>query len=99
MLQKNLESILQHTWFPSGKSGGYCYRAGDGINTNMFVEAFHRNPKYNYLHGKHSKHVDNLLMNLLKFSRDQVFERLIRLTKGKQTMRQKNMHESHLASK
>ena len=68
----------------------YCYRAGDGIKTNMFVEAFHHNLKYNYSHGKHNKHVDNFLRNLLKFSRDQVFEWLIRLTKGKQTMRQKH---------
>ena len=51
------------------------------------------------MHGKHNKHVDNLLISLLKFSGDQIFEWLIRLTKGKQTMRQKNMHESHLASK
>ena len=60
---------------PIRQKWGYCYRAGDGINTNMFVEPFHRNLKYNYLRGKHNKHVDNLLINLLKFSRDQVFER------------------------
>ena len=49
---------------PIRQKWGYCYRAGDGINTNMFVEAFHRNLKYNYLHGKHNKRVDNLLINL-----------------------------------
>ena len=59
---------------PIRQTWGYCYRAGDGINTNIFVEAFHRNLKYNYLHGKHNKRVDNLLINLLKFPRDQVFE-------------------------
>ena len=31
---------------------GYCYRVGDCINTNMFVESFHRTFKYRYLKGK-----------------------------------------------
>ena len=64
----------------------------------MFVEAFHHTLKYNYLKKKHNKRVDVLLLNLIKFARDQVFERLIRLTKGKDTVRQTMMHDRHLAS-
>ena len=65
----------------------------------LMVEAFHHHTlKYNYLKKKHNKRVDVLLLNLIKFSRDQVFERLIRLTKGKDTARQTMMHERHLAS-
>ena len=36
---------------PIKEKWAYCYRAGEGINTNMFVESLHKNFKYNYLHG------------------------------------------------
>ena len=75
---------------------GYCYRVGDGINTNMFVEAFHRTFKYNYLKGKYNKRVDTVLVNLLKFK---TFARLIKLTKGALTQRMKTIQERHLSSK
>ena len=52
-----------------------------------------------YLKRKHNQRVDVLLVNLLKFSRDQVFERLICLTKGKESTRQHMIHERHLSSK
>ena len=62
----------------------------------MFVESFHHTLKYSYLKRKHNKRVDILLLNL--FARDQVFERLIRLTKGKDTSRQSMMQKRHLGS-
>ena len=62
---------------------------GDDINTNMFVEAFHRTFKYNYLKGKYNKRVDSVLVNLIKFSRDMSFSRIIKLTKGALTERMK----------
>jgi hypothetical protein len=46
---------FKHDWVPRRRNWAYYYRAGLGINTNMFVEAFHRVFKYNYLNGKHNK--------------------------------------------
>ena len=74
-------------WVNNKREWGYCFRVGDGINTNMFVEAFHKSFKYNYLKGKFNKRVDTVLVNLLKFARDKTFGRLIKLTKGKSTQR------------
>ena len=85
-------------WVNNKREWGYCFRVGDGINTNMFVEAFHKTFKYNYLKGKFNKRVDTVLVNLLKFSRDKTFGRLIKLTKGKSTQRKRMLHERHLAS-
>jgi len=64
----------------------------------MFVEAFHRVFKYTYLKGKFNKRVDVCILNLVKFNRDKVFERLIKLTKGKNTAKSKIIHRRHLES-
>ena len=64
----------------------------------MFVEAFHKVFKYQYLKGKNNKRLDNLLLNLLKYVRDKTFDRLIKLTKGKVTSRLSVIHERHLRS-
>ena len=48
----------------------------------MFVEAFHRVFKWNYLGGNNC--VDVCLVNLLKFAGDQCFGRIIQLTKERQ---------------
>lgn len=53
----------------------------------MFVEAFHKVFQYQYLKGKTNKRLDNCILNLLKYVRDKTFDRLIKLTKGKITMR------------
>ena len=53
----------------------------------MYVEAFHRTFKHNYLKGKFNKRVDTCLLNLLKFISDKTDERTIKLTKGKLTTR------------
>ena len=64
----------------------------------MYVEAFHRTLKYNYLGGKYNKRVDTLLLNLVKFSRDKQFQRAIKLTKGKPSHRMRRLHKNHLSS-
>ena len=77
----------------------YSYRTGTGIDRNMVVEAFHRIFKYNYLKGKYNKRVDNCLVNLKKYTRDKLFERLIKLTKGKSTTKLKLIQDRHNRSK
>ena len=47
-----------------------CYRKHAFVNTNMYVEAFHRVLKYIYMKGKVNKRLDNCIYILLKLARD-----------------------------
>ena len=64
-----------------------CYRADASVNTNMYVETFHRVLKYIYLKGRINKKLDKCLQVLLKLARDKGFERLVKMEKGKNTER------------
>lgn len=85
-------------WIPTKENWAFCYRLGLGINTNMFVEAFHRVFKRIYLGGKVNKRVDSCLVNLLRFARDQCFGRVIQLTKGKANYRVNAIYQHHRRS-
>ena len=56
-----------------------CYRKSSFINTNMYVEAFHRVLKHVYMKGKVNKRVDKCVHVLMRYERDKAFERLIKL--------------------
>ncbi len=92
------KKYFEKEWAPRKQQWAYCFRVGLGINTNMFVEAFHKVFKYQYLKGKTNKRLDNCLLNLLKYVRDKTFDRLIKLTKGKVTARINIIQERHLRS-
>ena len=85
-------------WASKTSEWAYCYRLREGINTNMFVEAFHRVFKYKYLRGKSNRRLDNCLFHLLKYSRDKCFERIIKLAKGKSSKRINMIHGRHRQS-
>ena len=85
-------------WVHRKHQWAYCFRSGLGINTNMFVEAFHRVLKYGYLKGKVNKRLDNCILNLLRYFRDKTFDRLIKVTKGKSTNRVNMIHGRPLRS-
>ena len=65
-----------------------CYRKYSHINTNMYVEAFHRVLKHIYMKGTINKRVDKCIHILMKYERDKAFERVVKLEKGKMTGRQ-----------
>ena len=71
---------------------------GAGINTNMFVEAFHNTLKQVYMHGRVNRRVDKFLHVLLRLARDKAFDRLVKLEKGKTTNRLSVIHARHKAS-
>ena len=75
-----------------------CYRIKSGINTNMYVESFHRVLKHIYLKGRSNKCVDRLLHVLMKLARDKGFERLCKLEKGKITGRLAKIRQRHFES-
>ena len=64
-----------------------CYRVGSTVNTNMFLEAFHRVLKMVYLHHKQNRCVDSLLVVLIKIVRNMAFERMRKLEMEKNSHR------------
>ena len=72
-----------------------CYRISTTVNTNMFVESFHRLLKIVYLQHKQNRRIDYLLNVLLKISRDKTFERLTKLEKGKRSHRICEINKRH----
>ena len=75
-----------------------CYRKGSQLNTNMYVEAFHRLLKHIYMKGTCNKRIDKCIHVLIKLERDKAFERLIKSQKGKISGRLSVIHKRHLAS-
>lgn len=95
---KDFGRYFESFWMSKTRSWAYCYRKGYGINTNMYVEAFHRVFKYEYKGKGMNRRVDKCLLSLIKFNRDKAFDRIIKLTKGKATKKLKDIQESHDAS-
>ena len=85
-LQKVMSSLSDnfpefHTYFnthyvPYVQHWATCYRVGTVVNTNMFVESFHRLLKVVYLNNKQNRRVDQLVHVLLRIARNLVFEHL-----------------------
>lgn len=76
----------------------YCYRLKTGINTNMYLEAFHKVLKHIYLEGKKCKRLDKTINAGMKMTRDMIFKRLIKVSKDTMTSKEKNIHASHKRS-
>ena len=88
-----------HTYYTNrAEQWAACYRKSANINTNMYIESFHRILKHLYMKGKANRRIDNLIHVLLKVSRDKGFERLCKLEKGKNSGRLITIHKRHLAS-
>jgi hypothetical protein len=86
---------FQKTYASRTDMWAYCYRVGAGINTNMYLESLHKTFKHFYLQGKKNKRLDNCIYALMRFTRDKVFERLIKVTKKKPTQRIERIFASH----
>ena len=75
-----------------------CFRVGTVVNTNMFIESFHRVLKVVYLQHKQNRRIDYLLSTLLKIARDKVFDQLTKIQKGKYTHRVAEINKRHKAA-
>lgn len=60
----------------------YCHRKNCGINTNMYLEAFHKVLKYKYMGGRKCQRLDTCISLLLKVVRDLTFARFQKLVNG-----------------
>lgn len=76
----------------------YCYRVGLGINTNMYLESFHKVLKHIYLEGKKVKRLDKTINAVLKYTRDCLFKRAIKLIKKAPNERIQRIKNSHKLS-
>ena len=85
-------------YVPRAEQWATCFRKSANINTNMYVESFHRTLKYVYMKGRINKRIDNLIHVLIKISRDKLFEQLSKLEKGKISGRLSAIRKRHLAS-
>lgn len=71
---KNDEQLKEfHTYFISNyelrkREWASCYRKNAMVNTNMYVEAFHRVLKHVYMKGTVNKRVDTCITTLLRFA-------------------------------
>ena len=76
-----------------------CYRAKSGVNTNMYLEAFHHVLKYKFLKGKRNRRLDRLVQGLMEYLRHKSFDRIIKLEKGKITGRLAQIQNRHDSSR
>ena len=72
-----------------------CHRKSKFINTNMYLESFHRLLKVVYFEGKQNRRLDHLVNILLRVVRDKAFERFQKLHKGKNTHRMSEIQRRH----
>ena len=75
-----------------------CYRRHSQINTNMYVESFHRVIRYLYFKGKTNKRMDKCIDMLMKYERDKAFDKLSELEKGKLSSRISTIIKRHTSS-
>ncbi|KAF8774307.1 hypothetical protein HNY73_016872 [Argiope bruennichi] len=75
----------------------FCYRKHLGINTNIYLEAFHKVLTHVYLEGKRVKRIDKTLDALLKLSKDKIFERMCNIARKIPSSSETNV-QNHLQS-
>ena len=76
MTLNNLQNIFIHITQIGKNNGQLVIRKSANINTNMYIESFHRILKHLYMKAKANRRIDNLIHVLLKVSRDKGFETL-----------------------
>ena len=92
---QSMASYFEKFYATRPREWASCFRVGTRINTNMFVESFHRTLKEVYFERKQNRRVDHLLFKLRKISRDKAYEQVIKAEKGKSTVRQRENMKRH----
>ena len=82
-------------YVPRTEQWATCHRKCMFINTNMYVESFHRLLKVVYLESKQNHRLDRLLNVLLKIARDKAFGQFQKIHKGKNSHRIGEIRQRH----
>ena len=94
----DFREYFNSNYVPRKKEWATCYRINARVNTNMYAEAFHRVLKHIYMKGTVNKRVDTCITTLLRFSRDKMFDRLLKIEKGKNSHRLQTINDRHAVS-
>jgi hypothetical protein len=102
-LEMDPETHLFYKYFLSTyaqryKLWAFCFRLNAGINTNMYLEAFHKVLKYAYMGGKKCKRLDSCISHLFKIVRDRTIIRFTQLIKGSNSTKVSEIHNRHKTS-
>ena len=88
-------NYFESNYLANTKSWAYCYRLYTGVNTNMSLERMHRTLKYEHLKGVKNKRLDCALKAVVDLVKNQKFERLAALCKGKYTKKLSELRKRH----
>ena len=88
-------NYFQRTYSTRADQWATCHRIGMFVNTNMYLESFHRLLKFVYLEGKVNKRLDYLISILLKVAKNKAFEHFQKIHKGKTTHRIAAINKRH----
>lgn len=80
---KEFASYFENFYLRRSSEWAYCYRKASFINTNMYLESFHKVFKYHFLEGRKNKRLDSCIDALLRLIRDHYFKRARKLCKNK----------------
>ena len=92
---KNFGIYFKNTYANRCNLWAYCHRLGAGINTNMYLEAFHKVLKHIYMSGKVNKRIDVCLYHLSNLVKDKIFDRHTKLIKGGTSKKSSDIHNRH----
>ena len=88
-------AYFRKQYVPRTEQWAICHRKCMFINTNMYLESFHRLLKVVYLESKQNRRLDRLLNVLLKIARDKAFGQFQKIHKGKNTHRIAEIRKRH----
>jgi len=92
---KEFASYFENFYLKRVSEWAYCYRKASFINTNMYLESFHKMLKYYYLEGRKNKRLDTCIDALLRLIRDHYFKRARKLCKSKPSKMTEAVSLSH----
>ncbi|XP_042896338.2 uncharacterized protein [Parasteatoda tepidariorum] len=91
-------SYFQEYYMSRAEKWAYCFRKGLKINTNMKLERWHRQIKYEESGGVVMKRLDKSLQTVMKAMAKKLINRVIAIERGKLTNRVKLIMKRHLES-
>ena len=74
---------FEETYAHRPEMWAYCHSLGYKVHHNMHLEAMHRVIKHVHMHGRKVKRLDKNIHALLKFLRQKLSDRLLKLHRGK----------------
>ena len=91
-------AYFEREYAPRPEVWAYCHRLDLKVHHNMHLEAMHRVLKHVHLQGRKVCRLDKSIHALLKFLRDKMSDRLLKIHKGKWSRHTGGIRKRHQAS-